>query len=204
MSDLRLENLVFLDRGPYTFTFRGGECCGISGGSGSGKTLLLRVIADLDPHAGKIFLGNLECGRTFAPEWRRRVGMLPAESSWWYEHVGDHFSQPDHELELRLGQLGFRREVLGWDVRRLSTGEKQRLALLRMLANNPQALLLDEPTASLDAANTTRVENLLGEYCREMVVPMLWVSHNEEQLERVADRRLTMQSGGRLTAEGEQ
>ena len=200
MTDLYLENLVFLDRGPYSLIVKGGECCGISGESGSGKTLLLRAIADLEPHTGKIFLGNVECDDTFAPKWRKMVGMLPAESGWWYDSVGEHFSGLNDALEKRLREFGFGRDVFTWRVQRLSSGEKQRLALLRLLANNPQALLLDEPTASLDVENTARVETLLTRFCREKSVPVLWVSHNAAQLDRVANRCMTMQPDGSLRA----
>jgi ABC-type iron transport system FetAB ATPase subunit len=195
-----LDNVSFQDRGPYSFRVEGGECCGISGGSGTGKTLLLRAIADLEPHAGKIFLGDRECDQIHAPEWRRLVGMLPAESGWWHESVGEHFGRPDEMPEHRLQELGFGREVLSWRVQRLSTGEKQRLALLRLLANRPEALLLDEPTASLDSENIARVEKLLTRYCRENDAPMLWVSHDATQLARVADRCMTMAAGGRLVS----
>jgi putative ABC transport system ATP-binding protein len=200
MNDLLLDNLVFLDRGPYTFTVKGGECCGISGGSGSGKTLLLRAIADLEPHSGNIFLGDMECEKTYAPEWRRRVGMLPAESSWWFESVGEHFSRQDGRIVEQLRQLGFASEVFAWRVQRLSTGEKQRLAILRVLANSPQALLLDEPTASLDMENISRVERMLTGYCRTNAIPVLWVSHDAGQLNRVADRCMIMQPDGLLAA----
>jgi ABC-type iron transport system FetAB ATPase subunit len=201
MKILRLENLAFLDRGPYSFSVHGSQCCGVSGGSGSGKTLLLRAIADLDPHTGKIFLGDMECDRTYAPMWRKRVGMLPAESSWWFDSVGEHFSRLAKEDEQRLGQLGFGKDVFAWQIQRLSSGEKQRLALLRLLANNPEALLLDEPTASLDADNIARVEKMLVSYCRDSAIPVLWVSHDISQLKRVADRCMIMQADGRLVNE---
>ena len=78
---------------------------------------------------------------------------------------------------------------MDWTVSRLSTGERQRLALLRLLGNQPEALLLDEPTASLDVANVGQVENMINEYRRENDVPVLWVTHDPNQAKRVADRR---------------
>jgi ABC-type iron transport system FetAB ATPase subunit len=198
MAVLRVENLAILDRGPYSFSVKGGHCCGLSGGSGSGKTLLLRAIADLDPHTGRLFLGNEECDGMAAPQWRKLVGMLPAVSSWWFDIVGEHFSVQESQNEQRFRQLGFEKDVMQWNIQRLSAGEKQRLALLRLLANNPRALLLDEPTASLDAENIARMEKLLIGYCRIKAIPMLWVSHDASQLERVADCCMTMQPDGRL------
>ncbi|WP_267926434.1 ABC transporter ATP-binding protein [Desulfolithobacter dissulfuricans] len=187
---LRVDELSFHDRGPYSFTVEAGQCVGLHGASGAGKTLLLRAMVDLDPHQGTVWLGDTRQEEIPAPRWRRRVGLLPAESFWWYDLVGEHFSRPPASEQ--LVRLGFGPEVLGWRISRLSTGEKQRLAFLRLLANRPEALLLDEPTASLDAANIKRVEQLVLEYMQSRQVPVLWVSHDPEQLQRVADWRLFM------------
>lgn len=198
MKILRVEHLSYQNRGPYTFTVPGGKCCGLSGASGSGKTLLLRSLADLDVHTGRVSLGDINCHQVPAPQWRKRVGMLPAESCWWFDSVGEHFSVEVRQLEEVLLSLGFERDVINWQIHRLSTGEKQRLAIARLLTNSPQALLLDEPTASLDSVNTGRVENLLLEYCRDNMAPLLWVSHDMDQLDRVAEHYMIMQPDGLL------
>ena len=112
--------------------------------------------------------------------------MLPAESQWWFDSVGAHFSSVDHEL---LDQLGFKEDALAWAVSRLSTGERQRLSLLRLLCHRPEALLLDEPTASLDVANISQVEDILALYRRRQGAPVVWVTHDPLQAKRVADRR---------------
>ncbi len=123
--------------------------------------------------------------------WRHQVGMLPAESQWWHDTVGAHFSTThlDH-----FTALEFDADVLHWSVS-LSTGERQRLALLRLLANRCKALLLDEPTASLDAENVRRVERLIAAYRSETGAAVLWVSHDSEQERRVADRRTRLSEG---------
>ncbi len=187
MPRLTIDSLRFLGRGPYDLEVEPGECVCLSGPSGAGKTLLLRSIADLDPHQGRVALGDVDSLSVEAPVWRRSVGLLPAESQWWGDTVGPHFPAVHRE---RLAALGFGHEVLGWEIARLSTGEKQRLALLRLLAHRPRALLLDEPTAALDPSNVGQVEALLAEYRREAEAPVLWVSHEPAQAERVADRRL--------------
>jgi ABC-type iron transport system FetAB ATPase subunit len=153
---------------------------------------MLRSIADLDPHDGRVFLDDLESKSIDAPSWRKAVGLLPAESQWWCDTVGPHFSEVDRD---RLETLGFSDEVMRWTVSRLSTGERQRLALLRLLINRPRALLLDEPTASLDPSNVGQVETLLDDYRKQMNAPVLWVSHDPAQAERVADRRLEISEG---------
>jgi ABC-type iron transport system FetAB ATPase subunit len=192
MPRLKIESLRFQGRGPYDLTVAPGECVCLSGPSGAGKTLLLRSIADLDPHEGRVFLDDVDSLTVDAPSWRQAVGLLPAESQWWWDTVGPHFPVVDGE---RLEALGFGEEVLAWEVSRLSTGERQRLALLRLLVNRPRVLLLDEPTAALDPSSAGQVEALLGDYRREAKAPVLWVSHDAAQAERVADRRYEISEG---------
>jgi ABC-type iron transport system FetAB ATPase subunit len=185
LSRLRIEDLRYLHNGPYSLEVAPSQCVCLSGPSGSGKTLLLRAIADLDAHEGEVYLDEFARSDMIAPEWRRQVALLPAESQWWFEKVGNHFFEIQ---DCWLQRLGFSADVMSWDVNRLSTGERHRLALLRMLSLHPKALLLDEPTANLDAENTRRVEKLLGEYRENNAAPVLWVSHDPAQTRRVADR----------------
>lgn len=181
--------------GPVDFDLAGGECLCLSGPSGAGKSLLLRAIADLDPHTGSICLDGTEQQSIPAPQWRREVGYLPAESHWWAEHVGAHFQQADAAL---LTGLDLRENVMDWEVTRCSTGERQRLALLRLLCNRPRVLLLDEPTANLDPRNALRAEELLLRYRDEHQAALLWVTHDPQQIARIAQRTLYL-TDGRLT-----
>jgi len=178
-----------------SLTVAEGECVCLSGPSGAGKTLLLRAVADLDAHEGRLSVGGVACDVVSAPDWRRRVGMLPAESQWWHEQVGPHFRQP---RETWLAMLGFTPQVMDWQISRLSSGERQRLALLRLLDNAPEALLLDEPTASLDPASVERVETLIAGYLAERGAAVLWVSHDPQQIARVAHRHCVLRDGGLL------
>lgn len=196
MNSLEVENLSFLERGPYNFTVEAGAVLGLHGASGAGKSLLLRAVADLEPHTGSLRLSQTLCHEVSGPQWRRQVAYLSAESHWWYDQVGQHFAvAPDNAW---LEQLGLASEVMSWEVSRLSTGEKQRLAILRLLQNRPQALLLDEPTASLDQASIGKVEQFLLAYLKENAAPALWVSHDLEQLARVATRRREILPGGEM------
>lgn len=199
MSRLCIEDLRYHNCGPIDLIIGPSECVCLSGPSGSGKTLMLRAIADLDSHGGRVLLGDVEDSRLSAPEWRRRVGLLPAESQWWHDTVGDHFSGIETAW---LHTLGFNDGVMAWQVSRLSTGERQRLALLRLLGNRPEALLLDEPTASLDPDNVRRAEELIAAYRQEGESPVLWISHDPEQIRRVADRSYRM-NAGRITQQGQ-
>lgn len=174
-----------------------GACVALHGDSGSGKTRLLRLLADLDPGEGQVWLNGEARDTIPGPEWRRRVMYLAAESRWWYPRVGEHAAEWPEDL---LGVLGFTPEVLGWTVERLSSGERQRLALARALAGQPEVLLLDEPTANLDQANTSRVERLIGEWRESTGGAALWVSHDPAQRARVASSSARME-GGRLLPE---
>ena len=173
--------------GPVSFSLDAGECLCLSGPSGTGKSLLLRAIADLDPHEGKVWLDGTTCDSIAPALWRCRVGLLPPDSSWWLPRAIDHFhdGQP-----LSLDSLGLEPDLLRQPVARLSSGERQRLALLRLLANTPRVLLLDEPTANLDPASTMRVEAVISEYRTTHQAAVIWVSHNPDQIARVANRHL--------------
>ena len=201
MADLRVSELTFLDWEAANFVVGAGECLGLSGESGSGKSLLLRAIADLDPHGGEASLAGERCSEMPPAAWRRRVGILAAESRWWFDEVRPHFPE-QFDVGLLEG-LGFSvDEVLDWEVRRLSAGERQRLALARLMARRPEALLLDEPTANLDARSAEMVEALVEGYRQRHGAPVVWVGHSAEQLLRVADRGLRM-ADKRLQEEGD-
>lgn len=190
---LTIRNLIAHNVSVTSLSVADGECLAVTGPSGSGKSLLLRAICDLDTSSGEISLADGQRSAMTAPQWRRRVAMVPAESGWWADSVGDHFigkaDTPDH-----LEALGLPPEVLTWQVSRLSTGERQRLALVRALENNPDVLLLDEPTASLDPATTEATENLIAKQ-RAAGVSIVLVSHDADQVRRLARRSLRLPEG---------
>lgn len=192
MTRLQINQLAVDGFQPLDLVVDGGECVGIYGPSGIGKTRLLRAIVDLEPHQGDVSLGDVACSDMMASEWRRKVGFLPAESHWWSETVGEHFAADTVDAE----PVGIREDVSNWSISRLSTGERQRLAILRLLENGPQALLLDEPTASLDQDNIDRVESLLAQLRETQQLPVIWISHDRQQLKRVAQRIFRFESQG--------
>jgi ABC-type sulfate/molybdate transport systems ATPase subunit len=192
MTTLELDQLTSTALAPVTVRIPAGECATLTGPSGSGKTRLLRAIADLDPHEGAVSLGDIAQDQLSGPEWRRRVGFLPAESHWWHTLVRDHFPNPDLPL---LQALDLNEECLDWEINRLSSGERQRLALARLLLGKPEALLLDEPTANLDQSNSSRVEQLVRDYRDSTGATVIWVSHDPEQRRRVGSRSFVIRDG---------
>ena len=192
---LRLEELRSSLIQPVSLNLEAGACLALHGPSGAGKSLLMRAIADLDLCEGEVWLDQQARSSMNPSRWRRKVAYLPAESHWWEESVGVHADHWDMEL---LHQLGFEQTVLSWQTTRLSSGEKQRLALARALTNQPHALLLDEPTANLDTQNSSAVEAVVNQYREARQIPVIWVSHDPEQRQRVADRPACINKG-RLT-----
>ncbi len=176
--------------GPITVSIEAGECVTVVGASGTGKSLLLRAIVDLDPNRGCVSLGSQDRSSVSADQWRRLVALVPAESGWWADRVGDHF-EDETKAAVLLSALAMP-DALDWEVSRLSTGERHRLAICRALHVQPKALLLDEPTAALDDAATERVEMLLTQQL-SLGIPILMVTHDPRQAKRLGNRTLVMQ-----------
>ena len=190
MSILQLSNLRVHTLNPLNLKFNNEFVC-VSGASGSGKSLLLRAIADLIDHEGDVFVDKIKCADVSPVQWRKWVGLLPAESAWWLDKVGDHFI---NETSKYCEQLNLPTACMNWDVSRCSTGERQRLAVARLLENKPKVLLLDEPTASLDPVSVTAVESLIKRYAKEFQAPVIWVSHDESQIKRIANREFKIEN----------
>lgn len=165
-----------------------GEVVCLSGPSGSGKSRLLRAIADLDAHDGEVWLDGQAQSAMRASAWRRQVMLVPAEAPWWFERIRDHFASAPSPSDFE--RVGLPAEAMNWPVARLSSGERQRAALLRAMSHEPGALLLDEPTANLDGDTTTKVESWLLERIAARRMPALWVAHDMAQVARVAHRHL--------------
>jgi ABC-type iron transport system FetAB ATPase subunit len=189
---LQIKELARSMLGPINLSVNAGECLCITGPSGGGKSLLLRAIADLDPHGGEALLDGISAQDIEPEQWRRQVGLLPPESNWWFPQAGDHFK---NGMPVLLERLGLSDSILQQPISRLSSGERQRLALLRLLANQPSVLLLDEPTANLDPDNTQRVENMVADYLDRHQAAVIWVSHDRAQVQRVASRHVELEDG---------
>ena len=183
-------------RGPYALALQPGTITALTGPSGSGKSLLLRALADLDPGAGTVTLAGTPRDAIPAPEWRRKVAYLAAEAGWWDDRVIDHFPRGRlDEARVMAARLKLAPALFDHSVARLSTGEKQRLALIRILLNDPPVLLLDEPTSALDAGSVGAVEGLIREKAANGTT-ILFTTHDAAQAKRLASRHLAIKTDG--------
>ena len=171
-----------------------GVLLGLYGVSGSGKSQFLRALVDLDVHQGEVFLQGVEQQQMAAHDWRRKLAYIPAESGWWAARVGEHFTTLPSAQD--LASLGLDGDIPGREVSGLSSGERQRLGLLRVLQQQPKVVLLDEPSANLDPENTLKMEQVVRDYLRKTGTAGIWVSHDPQQRARVADRCMEMRGGG--------
>jgi ABC-type multidrug transport system ATPase subunit len=176
---INLKNEIF---GPVTLEVQEGQSIIVRGPSGSGKTRFMRAIADLDEAIGDIFLNGQDRKDLSAYEWRKRVRFVSADSSWWFDHVYEHFKQ-DYELEENMSKLSLKPELMNWLVSKLSTGERQRLAFLRAIADEPQILLLDEPTSALDERSAQKLEGMIEEVRNNGTIVFL-ASHHPDQVKK--------------------
>lgn len=193
-ASLVVSGVVGVGRGPFSLAVEPGRCVVLSGASGAGKSLLLRMIADLDPNRGDVRLGLVPRESMSAPAWRRQVMYVAAESGWWGDDVLDHMEDAAAAQAL-LARLHLPPDILQAATARLSTGERQRLALIRALVRRPRFLLLDEPTSALDATATLAVEALLDD-CKAQGLGLLVVSHNPAQVARLQDRHYRLGATG--------
>ena len=127
------------------------------------------------------------------PEWRLLVRYNAAESGWWSDIPADCFVDPGR-IRSRLSEVGLDAKCMERPLIQLSTGERQRLSVLRVLEGAPKVLLLDEPTGALDPEGTGQVEALLQRIC-QTGISILIVTHDREQSLRLADRKMTIRDG---------
>jgi ABC-type iron transport system FetAB ATPase subunit len=189
---LRVERLQVAGLPPLSFEVADGECLAVEGASGAGKTLLLRAIADLDPAAGDVVVDGEERREMPAHAWRRRVRYCAAEPAWWTDTPRGCLpvSNPAR-LDRLMQSLDVDATLLDRPVAVLSTGERQRLALVRALLDEPKVLLLDEPTGALDPQSSALTEELIR-FQMLSGHSVVLVSHDRAQVERLAHARLLL------------
>lgn len=196
---LRMHMLRNTWAGPFNASIEAAQCLCVTGASGSGKSVFLRMLADMDPAEGELSLDSVDRRAMSAPTWRQRVMLVPAQAGWWAPTVQQHFAESmrTHAKQL-ASELQLPGDIFERQVLRLSSGERQRLALIRALVAKPTALLLDEPTASLDQGSVAAVESLLAaELARGLILVL--VTHDAAQAARMGRQTLHI-AGGKAVA----
>jgi len=174
------------------------------GPSGAGKTTVLRALAGLDRYDGTIIIDGevWQDATRFVPPHRRRVGYV-AQGGSLLPHLTVAGNLDYATRRARAGP--FRRDdliertgivhLLDRVPARLSSGEAQRVAIARALSGQPRLLLMDEPLANLDVAARTQLLAALVDLFAEIAVPVLYVTHDAAEVERIAARTVNLCAG---------
>lgn len=179
-----------------------GELLTIMGPSGAGKSTLLRLINRLsEADSGAIIFNSINIKAYDPRELRRRVGMVFQIPIVFKGTVRDNIAfgkklwNTDANVDALALEAGLPLTLMDADAANLSVGEKQRVTIARALANKPEALLLDEPTSSLDKASAEKVESLLLRLQVEHGLTMLWVTHDRAQSRRISRHNYVLEDG---------
>lgn len=172
----------------------------LAGPSGAGKSSLLRLLNRLDdPHEGAVAWDGRDVTTWVPTELRRRVAMVFQRAPVFPGTVLDNLQVACPNLDVETGagaleRVGLDRALLDRTATDLSGGEAQRMCFARALATEPQVMLADEPTASLDGASRRTIE-ALGRDLADGGMPFVWVSHDVVQLRRLADHVIVLVDG---------
>jgi putative ABC transport system ATP-binding protein len=180
-------------------------CQGVTafaGPSGAGKSTLLRLLNRLDdPLRGSLRWEGRQVDEWDPQQLRRRVAMIFQRPPLFAGTVHDNLlvAVPDLDRDgalAALDRVGLARELLDRDAADLSGGEAQRMCIARALLTEPAVLLADEPTSSLDGAAQRTIEDLFRSIADDDGVAVLWVTHDVDQLRRIADHVVVVVDGG--------
>ncbi len=189
-----------------TATIGSGRCTALVGPSGAGKSTLLRLLNRFDdPSEGSVRFHGQDLLDLDVLDLRRRVGLVAQRPTLLEATVREELrvavpDLPDDTAEELLRRTGLDETFHHRVSSTLSGGEAQRVCLARALTVDPEVLLLDEPTSSLDAASAAAVEDTIRSLADEGLTVVL-VSHDREQAHRLADHVIVLDNG-RLTEQG--
>jgi len=193
------KNKIAVDRMSFTLT-KG--VTGLLGANGAGKTTLMRLLCGiLVPDSGTVSCDGMGVG---TEEYRDILGYLPQDFGFYPEFSGKDFllymsavkgirKQDALQKTAELIELVGLRDSAGKKVRTYSGGMKQRLGIAQALLNDPQILIMDEPTAGLDPQERIRFRELIANIPQEKIV--LLSTHIVSDLEHIADRLMIVKDG---------
>jgi molybdate transport system ATP-binding protein len=179
------------------------------GPSGCGKTTVLRCIAGLQRLEGSCAIGTdiWQDARTFRPTHRRPIGYVFQEASL-FPHLSVRRNLAYGAGEAPAGGIGFDEvaallgigHLLERAPRNLSGGERQRVAIGRALLSQPKLLLMDEPLSALDRETKSEILPFLERLHEALKLPIIYVSHDMAEVERLADHLVLLQAGKVIAA----
>lgn len=187
LEDIKYKEIISIDQ----LTISANRVTCIVGESGSGKTTFLKLLNNLiTADSGRISYKNCPLKKIDPIELRRKVVMLPQTPVIFPETIKDNlliglkFSEKpivvdDDQLEEIVNLLQLPKELTDL-AKDLSGGEKQRLALGRILLMKPEAMLLDEPSAALDEATEEKVIKKLVSYAKNQRITLIMVTHSKK------------------------
>lgn len=209
MSLLEFENVSFYNDGKtilqdISFGVEQGDFISVVGSSGSGKSTLLKLCGHLiSPTSGSILFKSKDYNEYLPTELRKTISYCFQTPYLFGSTVMENIRFPfsirsskfDQEIvEELFASFNMSLDYLNKEVKNLSGGEKQRIALIRSLLFKPEILLLDEATSALDSTNTEIVERIVTSLNKEGIT-VLWITHNLEQNRKYANKLLTIESG---------
>lgn len=174
------------------------------GPSGSGKSTLLRCINRLvEIDSGKIIVDGRDIREYEPTELRKKAVLVPQISAMFPGTVKENILFPlksqgiedIKKAEKALRDSGVPEELWNNEAERLSGGEKKRVALARAIALEPDALLLDEPTAGVDPKRVKHIERTILNLVKDRGITVIWVTHDTDQALRVGDRIASIKGG---------
>lgn len=184
-----------------SFTFQHERIYTIIGPSGAGKSSLLRLLNRLDePTTGEILFHEKSQNEYTPSELRRKIGYLFQTPYLFQKTVKDNLiyangTLSDETALLLLDKVHLARTMLDRPVDKLSIGEKQRVALARLLVTEPEIVLLDEPTSALDPSITEVIEQLIKEIVNREKLTAIIVTHHPDQALRIGQHALLLVDG---------
>lgn len=191
----------------FTYAFERRKIHSIIGPSGAGKSSLLRLLNRLDEQtSGEVIFEGVSITNTPPCELRRKIGYCFQTPCLFPGTVRDNllYAEPDlSEVDINrlMSQVQITSDLLNQNTETLSVGQSQRVALGRLLAMEPEVLLLDEPTSALDPAYTEAIERMIVALANDIGLTIIMVTHSPDQALRMAGPTLLL-VGGKLVEYG--